>query len=178
MAIALNPVAEKVRELLEPHIERQGFELVAVEYRKGARSSLLRLLIDRPDGRITLGDIEQLSPVVGDLLDVYDPVDGRYLLEVASPGINRPLRKRAHFEAYRGKRVKIRAVRPLDGRRSFVGVLASVADTGVEVDDEVSTKRVAIGFDEIEEANYEHDFQSEFGGMARAQRARASGRLH
>ncbi|MGH7863852.1 MAG: ribosome maturation factor RimP [Candidatus Binataceae bacterium] len=177
MAVALNPVAEKVRALLEPHIERQGFELVSVEYRKGAHSALLRLLIDRPDGRITLGEIEQLSPVIGDLLDVYDPIDGRYLLEVASPGINRPLRKRGHFEAYRGKRVKIRAVRQLGGRRSFVGLLATVADTGVEVDDEGSAQRVAIDFDDIEEANYEHDFQMEFGGMARAQRARARGRL-
>jgi ribosome maturation factor RimP len=178
MAVSQNPVAERVRELLEPHIERQGFELVSVEYRKGAKGSLLRLLIDRPEGGITLGDIEQLSPVLGDLLDVYDPIEGRYLLEVASPGINRPLRKRRHFEAYRGKRVKIRAAQPLEGRRSFIGTLVSVADSGVELDDEVSGARVAIGFDEIEEANYEHDFQAEFGGMARAQRARARGRLH
>lgn len=179
MVMAGQPVAEQVRELLEPHVERQGFELVAVDFRRGTRTSLLRLLIDRPEGGVTLDELERLSPTLGDLLDVYDPVEGRYTLEVASPGINRPLTKPRHFEAYRGRRVRIRTKDAVDGRRSFLGVLTTVRPEGVELDDEASGQRVAIGFAEIEGANYEHDFSQEFGGMARAQqRARARGRLH
>lgn len=158
MVLALHPVAEKVRELLEPHIERQGYELVAVEYRKGTRSSMLRLLVDKPERGIALSDLERLSPVLGDLLDVYDPIEGRYMLEVASPGINRPLSKLAHFEACRGQRVKVRTHHAHDGQKSFAGVLASVTATGIELDDAASHRRVAIGFDDIERANYEHDF--------------------
>jgi len=158
MVLQLHPVAKKVVELLEPHIERQGFELVNVEYRKGTRSSLLRLLIDKPEGGIAMSDLEKLSPVLGDLLDVYDPIEGRYTLEVASPGINRPLAKLQHFEAYRGQRVRIRTHRPHGGRKLFAGRLAEVNGAGVELDDEQSGQRQALRFDEIQGANYEHNF--------------------
>jgi ribosome maturation factor RimP len=158
MVLQLHPVARKVVELLEPHIERQGFELVAVEFRKGARSSMLRLLVDKPEGGIALSDLERLSPMLGDLLDVYDPVEGRYTLEVASPGINRPLAKLRDFEAYRGRRVKLRTHRPRDGRKNFAGVLAAVTSAGVELDDEHSGQRQAFEFGEIQGANYEHKF--------------------
>ncbi len=158
MVVRLHPVAARGAELLEPHIERQGFELVSVEYHKGTRSSLLRLLVDRPGGGIGLDDLERLSPVLGDLLDVYDPIEGRYTLEVASPGINRPLVKLRDFQAYRGQRVKIRTFAPHDGRKVFAGRLAEVSEAGIEVDDEQSGRREALRFEEIQGANYEHDF--------------------
>ncbi len=167
MVLALNPVAEKVSELLEPHIERQGYELVSIEFRRGTRSSMLRLLVDKPGGGIALDDLERLSPILSDLLDVYDPVEGRYTLEVASPGINRPLSKLAHFEAHRGQRVKIRTHRARDGRKSFIGTLVSVGPAGVELDDEPSRRVVAIGFDEMESANYDYDFGDRERGAAR-----------
>jgi ribosome maturation factor RimP len=158
MALRLHPVAKKVAELLEPHIERQGFELVAVEFRPGTRSSMLRLLVDKPGGGIALSDLERLSPVLGDLLDVYDPVEGRYMLEVASPGINRPLVKREHFEAYLGQRVRIRTFQPHNGRKSFQGLLIEVRPEGVALEDESSRERHSFDFEEIQGANYEHKF--------------------
>jgi len=158
MVLQLNPTAKKVAETLEPHIERQGYELVGVEFRKGTRSSLLRLLVDRPEGGIALSDLETLSPLLGDLLDVYDPVEGRYTLEVSSPGINRPLTKLAHFEAHRGRRIKIRTYQPRVGRKVFVGVLASVGSGGVDLEDENHHGRETFAFEEIQTANYEHKF--------------------
>lgn len=158
VVLQLNPTAKKVAETLKPHIERQGYELVGVEFRKGTRSSLLRLLVDRPEGGIALSDLETLSPLIGDLLDVYDPVEGRYTLEVSSPGINRPLTKLAHFEAHRGRRIKIRTYQPRAGRKVFVGVLASVGLGGVDLDDESSRGRETFAFEEIQAANYEHKF--------------------
>ena len=157
-ALTLHPTAEKVAALLEPHIERQGYELVSVDFRKGTRNSLLRLLVDKPGGGIALSDLEKLSPALGDLLDVYDPVEGRYTLEVASPGINRPLRKREHFEAVKGERVKVRTHHGREGQKTFTGKLVSVGETGIELDDESSRKRQTIGFDEMSQANYEYDF--------------------
>jgi ribosome maturation factor RimP len=158
MVLQLNPVAAKVVELLEPHIERQGFELVSVEFMKGTRHSILRLLVDRPGGGISLDELEQLSPMIGDLLDVYDPVEGRYTLEMASPGINRPLMKLKDFQAYIGRRVKIRTTRPRDGRKNFEGLLAAVNEAGVELDDDLTKLRQTFGFGEIRGANYEHEF--------------------
>jgi ribosome maturation factor RimP len=158
MVLQLNPVAKKVAELIEPHIERQGFELVNVEFHKGTRYSLLRLLVDKPEGGISLSDLEVLSPIVGDLLDVYDPVEGRYTLEMASPGINRPLMKLKDFEAHIGRRVRIRTLRPRAGRKNFEGVLATVNAAGIELDDALSGGRESFGFAEIKGANYEHQF--------------------
>jgi ribosome maturation factor RimP len=157
-ALTLHPTAEKVVALLEPHIERQGYELVSVDFRKGTRNSMLRLLVDKPGGGIALSDLEKLSPTLGDLLDVYDPVEGRYTLEVASPGINRPLRKLEHFEAVKGERVKVRTHHARDGQKAFVGKLVAVGGSGIELDDESSRKRQTIGFDEMSGANYEYDF--------------------
>jgi ribosome maturation factor RimP len=159
MVLQLEPLAKRVAELLEPHIERLGLELVTVEFRRSTRNhSLLRLLVDKPDGGITLSDLERLSPILGDLLDVYDPVEGRYTLEVSSPGINRPLAKLKDFEAYRGQRVRIRTHRPRDGRKNFEGVLVEVRPDGVALEDELSRERYAFVFNEIQGANYEHKF--------------------
>lgn len=158
MVVQLNAVAKKVVDLIEPHIERQGFQLVGVEFRKGTRQSLLRLLVDRPEGGISLDDLEGLSPLVGDLLDVYDPVEGRYTLEMASPGINRPLMRLKDFQDHVGRRVKVRTRAPHAGRKNFLGVLASVDENGIELDDDVSRAREAISFGEIQGANYEHQF--------------------
>ncbi|HEY6395556.1 MAG TPA: ribosome maturation factor RimP [Candidatus Binataceae bacterium] len=158
MVLALNPTAQKVMELLEPHVERQGYELVSVDYRKGTRSSLLRLLVDKPEGGIALSDLETLSPVLGDLLDVYDPIEGRYTFEVASPGVNRPLRKLKDFEAHRGHRVKVRTHHARGGQKHFVGKLVEVNPTGIELDDETSRQHQAIAFSEMQGANYEYEF--------------------
>jgi ribosome maturation factor RimP len=159
LVLQLEPLAKKVVELLGPHIERLGFELVMVEFRSGARHrSLLRLLVDKPHGGITLSDLERLSPILGDLLDVYDPVEGQYTLEVSSPGINRPLVKLEDFEAYRGQKVRIRTHRPRGGRKNFEGVLLEVRPDGVDLEDELSRERHVFAFNEIQGANYEHKF--------------------
>ncbi len=161
IVLALHPVAQKVVELLEPHLERHGFELVAIEYRPGTRNSLLRLLVDKPGGGVGLSDLEKLTPVVSDLLDVYDPIDGRYMLEIASPGVNRPLRKREHFEACKGERVRIKTHHAHDGQKAFLGRLLAVTDKGIEIDDASSHRQIAIDFDDMKEANYEYDFDQE-----------------
>jgi ribosome maturation factor RimP len=159
MVLQLEPLAKRIVGLLEAHIERLGFELVNVEFRRGARrNSLLRVLVDNPGGGITLSDLERLSPILGDLLDVYDPVEGSYMLEVSSPGINRPLAKLKDFEAYRGQRVRIRTHRPREGRKNFQGILTQVGPDGVELEDELSRQRQAFSFNEIQGANYEHKF--------------------
>jgi ribosome maturation factor RimP len=157
IVLTLHPVARKIADLLEPHLQRQGYELIAVEFKQGSRGAMLRLLVDKPGGGISLSDLERLSPVLSDLLDVYDPIESRYLMEVASPGINRPLLKLEHFEAFRGQRVKIRTHAARNGTKSFIGKLVGVTTTGIEMDT-ANGHREAFGFEEIHGANYEHDF--------------------
>jgi len=159
LVLELHPVAKRVMELLTPHLDKQGFELVSVEYRKGTGTAMLRLFADRPGGGISLDDLATISRTVGDLLDVYDPVEGRYTLEVSSPGINRPLVKLGHFEEFRGRRVRLRTHVAREGQKTFIGILASVDQGGVELDDEISKRRQTFAFNEIKEAHYEHEFK-------------------
>jgi ribosome maturation factor RimP len=173
IVLELHPVARKIADLLDPHLQRQGYELISVEFKQGSRGAMLRLLVDKPGGGISLSDLERLSPVLSDLLDVYDPIESRYLLEVASPGINRPLLKLEHFEAFVGQRIKIRTHAARNGTKSFVGKLAGVTPTGIEVEELASGHREAFGFEEIRAANYEHDFDEGKRRPAARQSARS-----
>ncbi|MCL5044995.1 MAG: ribosome maturation factor RimP [Deltaproteobacteria bacterium] len=156
--VEFHPVGRRAAELVEPYLEREGFELVAVEFKSGGRGALLRLLVDRRGGGIDMRDLERLSPLLSDLLDVYDPVPGRYILEVSSPGISRPLTRLSHFRAYSGRRVRVRLHAARQGRKNFVGRLRKVAAQGIELEDEQSGAAEALLFGEIKSAHYEHQF--------------------
>ena len=127
----------ELAKLLEPGIERLGYELVDLEVRLGARGGLVRLFIDKPDG-IDLDDCEKVSLAVSALLDVEDPIPGNYNLEVSSPGLDRKLTKSEHFQRFMGETVKVQTRFPIEGRRRFRGTLVSSDDENivVEVDGE------------------------------------------
>lgn len=123
--------------LLEPVVERSGFELVELEFSPASRRALLRVYIDRRDGApVTLDDCEAASRAIGAALDALDPIDREYELEVSSPGFDRPLRTVAHFARFVGSEARVELRRPLDGRKRFRGrLLAADAEAVVmEVD--------------------------------------------
>jgi ribosome maturation factor RimP len=91
-------------------------------------------------------------------LDAQDTIDGAYTLEVSSPGINRPLKKPAHFARFVGKRIRVRTRDLIDGRRSFLGILGQVVEDSVILTQE--GKRYQIPFYMIEKSNYEHDWSA------------------
>ena len=129
--------ADELTRLLEPTIERLGYELADLEVKLGGRGGLLRIFIDRPDG-IGLDDCEQVSLAVSALLDVEDPLPGQYNLEVSSPGLDRRLTKVEHFQRFEGETLKVSMRFPIDGRKRFRGTLVSSDDENivVEVDGE------------------------------------------
>ena len=128
---------DELATLLEPTVERLGYELADLEVRLGGRNGLVRVFIDRPDG-IGLDDCEKVSLAVSALLDVEDPLPGNYSLEVSSPGLDRKLTKVEHFHRFTGETVKVSLRFPKEGRRRFRGKLLSVDDENivVEVDGE------------------------------------------
>ena len=136
--------ADDLQALLEPTIQRLGYELSDLEARISGRSGLIRVFIDRPDG-IDLGDCEKVSRAVSALLDVEDPIPGHYDLEVSSPGLNRKLTKVEHFQRFTGETLKIQMRLPVAGRKRFRGRLLSSDDTNivVEVDGESYTLPMA-----------------------------------
>jgi len=134
---------DRLWELLEPVVGGLGFELSDLEFRPGRGHGLLRLFIDSERG-ITLDDCERVSGQVSGVLDVADPIPGRYSLEVSSPGLDRRLVKPAHFERFMGSMVQVRLARLVDGRRRVQGNLVAHGDEAIEVATEGTTKRFAM----------------------------------
>ncbi len=135
---------DELYDLLEPTIERLGYELADLEVRLGGKGGLVRVTIDKPEG-VDLNDCQAVSQAVSALLDVEDPVPDRYDLEVTSPGLDRKLTKIEHFQRFEGETVKVKMRFPIAGRRRFRGTLLLSNDENivVEVDGETHSLPLA-----------------------------------
>ena len=153
--------AIEVRSLLEPVVERLGYELVYVTL-TGSKTRTLRMFIDAPGG-ITVDDCERVSRRVSDVLDVEGMIQGEYLLEISSPGLNRPLVKQEHFERAKGKDVSIRMQGLHLGRRKFCGSLLEVRTDAVLV--EVDGEPYELLYSEMQRANLVSEIN--FGATSR-----------
>ncbi len=174
---------EALIRLLEPEVEALGYELVELEFAPHRSGGLLRLYIDVPSraheaadaaraeaaaepsaaafdaqsqGGVHVDDCEKVSRRVGDVLDATDPIKGGYTLEVSSPGFDRPLRKRAHWERFVGSRVKVETAVPRDGRRRWTGTITALKDGTVEL--EVDGKPVELALEDVRHARLVPDY--------------------
>jgi ribosome maturation factor RimP len=162
--VPLDPTEELVRSLVEPVIEDEGCELVHLQVVKGQRRSTLRLFVDTPgEENISLAALEKLNRSLGDLLDVEDEhrgiFRGRYDLEVSSPGLDRPLAKRSHFDAAIGKKVKVKTRTKVAGAKHHSGVLAHVEDEGIRVGD-AHDDGALIEWRDIGDAHVVYEFEA------------------
>lgn len=120
--------AAKVETLVTPAVEAMGYEVVRVMI-AGGQSVILQVMAERHDGKaMTVDDCADISRTVSALLEVDDPIDGPYRLEVSSPGIDRPLTKARDFERFAGFRARVESGEAIDGRRRFVGTLKGVRE--------------------------------------------------
>lgn len=108
-----------------PSVEAMGYELVGVEYHPNSVNALLRVYIDKADG-IDLDDCVAVNEQVSGILDVEDPIPGKYTLEISSPGLDRPLFNLKDFERFIGSQAKIRLSRPIERQRNFKGEIVAV----------------------------------------------------
>ncbi len=138
-----------LRAMLEPGVRALGFELVDVEYTTGHGHNVLRVYIDHPDG-ITVDHCAAVSRQASAVLDVEDPIPESYMLEVSSPGLDRPLVKREDFERHAGETVKVRMIEAVLGRKNFKGTLVGVQGDQVLVD--VDKERYSLPMKHIERA--------------------------
>ena len=120
---------DEIQKLLEPTIERLGYELTDLEVRLSGKGGLLRLTIDKPGG-IDLDDCQKVSQAASALLDVEDPVLGEYNLEVSSPGLDWKITKVEHFQRFEGETLKVSMRFPIEGR-AFVERLVDISCTTV-----------------------------------------------
>ncbi|MCH7908748.1 MAG: ribosome maturation factor RimP [Candidatus Hydrogenedentes bacterium] len=130
----INEIVRVAWENLEPELLQQGYELIEVECAQQGAKDILRLFIDTEKG-ITLDDCADVSRFVGVLLDKYDWIDRRYTLEVSSPGFARRVRKPEDFKRFAGEKIILKTIAPVNGRRSFSGVLTAYDDGLISLDD-------------------------------------------
>jgi len=141
---------EILHNLIEPVVVSLGCELWGLEYLTQGRYTTLRLFIDGPEG-VSLEDCEKVSRQVSSVLDVEDPIDGEYTLEVSSPGMDRPLYTSAHYARYVGETVNVRLRMARDGRRRFKGEIVKVEGDDVVII--VEGKEILLPVDAIDKAN-------------------------
>ena len=164
----LEALRSRLTVLCEDSLLAVGYELVELEYAPDGQGWVLRLFIDHPHhgpdagqdepviSTITLQDCTRASRHLSTVLDVEDPIDGNYRLELSSPGVNRPVRSARDFARFTGRMLRVQLRQPLDGRRNFTGRI--IAATQESVDLEVGGALVQLPLDGIKKANLEMEF--------------------
>lgn len=158
--LAEDSIEIKVLNILSASVEAMGYEIVRVRVQGSGESKALQVMIDRTDGKIVnVEDCEKVSKQVSALLDVEDPIEEAYNLEVSSPGLDRPLTRQKDFITYAGLEIKLESKGKIDGQAKFRGKLIGMEGSDVLLDLNIidltspeKAKRVKIGFDNIRNA--------------------------
>jgi ribosome maturation factor RimP len=139
--------------LLAPAVQAQGYRLVRLRLMGGKRKTL-QILAERPDGQMDVDDCAKLSRALSEVLEAADPISEEYVLEVSSPGIDRPLTAAEDFVRFAGHEARVELARGLDGRRRFKGLLIGLEgnDVVMDVTDANETRRVRFPFSDVTEA--------------------------
>jgi len=147
--IAKAAIDRKLAEIITPVIEGLGYELVRVRM-LGGKTKSMQIMAERPDGGIEVDDCAKISTAVSAVLDVEDPFEDPYALEVSSPGIDRPLTRFKDFDVWNGYEAKIETDELVDGRRRFKGQLAGVNDDEVLIT--IAEGTIGLKFDWLSDA--------------------------
>ena len=155
--------ADNLTALIQPLVEDLGYEFVGLEFSSNPKNPVLVLYIDKEPG-ITVEDCERTSREVAALLDVEDPIRGHYVLEVSSPGLDRPLFSPEQFERFTGELAQITLFVPMNGRRKFKGHIQGVRDGAIIIEQDGS--EVTLEHGNIAKARLVPDYDSIFAGKA------------
>jgi ribosome maturation factor RimP len=147
--VAKAAIDRRLAAIVAPTIEGMGFELVRIRL-MGGKTTRVQIMAERPEGGIEVEDCAKISRAVSAVLDVEDPIAGEYVLEVSSPGIDRPLTRLKDFERWDGYEAKLETAELIEGRRRFKGILQGVE--GNEVLIEIPEGVIGLDFDWLSDA--------------------------
>ncbi|MDD4692458.1 MAG: ribosome maturation factor RimP [Eubacterium aggregans] len=156
MVVAKQSKKDYLYELLEPVVVGLDYRCVDVEFEKVGKDFILTVYIDTPGG-VGLDDCEKVSRVVSDYLDEVDPIEQSYLLEVSSPGLDRPFKRLGDYEAAIGTAVDVRLFAPVEGSREWTGILKSVSESAIQIETSEETV-LEIGYKAISKASPHIEF--------------------
>lgn len=151
--VAKTAMDRRLADIVQPVIEGLGFELVRIRLMGGA-TRILQIMADKPEGGIEVDHCGDISTAVSAVLDVEDPIEENYVLEVSSPGIDRPLTRLKDFEMLKGWEARIETTELIDGRRRFKGTLGGVEgeEVLIEIEDGKETVTIGLQFDWLSDA--------------------------
>ena len=152
--VAKTNIDRRLAAILSPVIEGMGYELVRVRYMSG-KTKTLQVMADRPEGGIDVDECGEISTAISAALDVEDPIEDAYTLEVSSPGIDRPLTRLKDFDAWAGYDAKLETSELIDGRRRFRGLLQGTEDGEVLIEVEAEGQgpvTIGLPFDWLSDA--------------------------
>jgi ribosome maturation factor RimP len=158
-----NTIKQKIHELASQVAEDEGLELVSVDILGTGKRTILKVVVDK-EGGVTIGDCEKMSRSLEALLDVEDPIKGPYVLEVSSPGLDRPLIKQTDFERNIEKLARIITTEKIDNQTFFIGRIIDVGEGWIRLklgrkgDKEKEGKDIFIPMDKISKARLEIEF--------------------
>ncbi len=152
LAHGIMTTTHNIHELLRAQLEglarsaasAEGVEVAWCELKGTEGFRVLRVFIERPDGDVGLIECERVSKRLGVVLDVEDPIDSAYTLEVSTPGLDRPLHVERDYQRFTGKLARVRTNRAVDGRKRFVGRLAGVSEGLLLLEEEGGTVRIPL----------------------------------
>lgn len=147
--VAKTAIDRRLAAIVAPVIEGMGFELVRLRLMAGKKPTL-QIMADRAGGGIEVEDCAEISRQVSAVLDIEDPIEGEYTLEVSSPGIDRPLTRLKDFDRWDGYEARLETTELIDGRRRFKGVLQGVEDDEVLI--EIPEGTIGLRFDWLSDA--------------------------
>ena len=151
--IAKAAIDRRLAEIAQPVIEDLGFELVRIRL-MGGKTHVLQVMAERPDGGIEVDECAKISTALSAILDVEDPIEENYTLEVSSRGIDRPLTRLKDFDTWNGYEAKIETTELIDGRRRFKGILAGTEgdEVLITLDDQGEDVTIGLKFDWLSDA--------------------------
>ncbi len=142
-------------ELFEPVVDGLGYELIEIEHFPNPKHGVLRLYIDK-EGGVNVDDCSTVSRQISALIDVEEPINGKFNLEVSSPGSDRPLRRLKDFQRFVGSLVKLKSVMPMDGQRNFKGRLLEATEETVVI--ETDSEEISLPMSAIDKARIVPEF--------------------
>ncbi|MDP3790352.1 MAG: ribosome maturation factor RimP [Candidatus Omnitrophota bacterium] len=145
-----NDIIDKIKVIISNILQRNGIELIDITYRRESGGNVLRISADTENG-ITIGECAKMNEVISEALDESNIIEDKYILEVSSPGLDRPLKTKNDFLRAKGKKIRVHTYMPIDNKKEFIGNLEDANEKEASVLTDSGT-RVSISFDKISSA--------------------------
>ncbi|MDR0723735.1 MAG: ribosome maturation factor RimP [Endomicrobium sp.] len=149
--------SNEIEQLFSTVADENNIEIVDVQYVKENGDWFLRIFIDKEDSKVTMSDCEKFSYIFSEILDKRDVLQGSYILEVSSPGLNRVLKREKNFKRFIGNKIRIQTHNSINNQKNFLGQLLNF-DNGIITIEDATNGVVDINFADIKNANLETEF--------------------